>query len=540
MELKRQTPSWLEKAVFYEIYPQTFYDSNNDGIGDIPGITQKLDYIRSLGADAIWLNPCFESPFGDAGYDVSDFYKVAPRYGTNADLKSLFEEARKRGIRVILDLVAGHTSTEHPWFKASCKHERNPYSDWYIWNNSVWAPTPPGYESVRGYAERDATYITNFFHFQPALNYGFAHPDPNYPWQQPVDAPGPQAVRREMKAIMKFWLDMGCSGFRVDMASSLVKGDPDFQEVGRFWQEIRAWFDREYPDACLIAEWSCPAKAVPAGFHIDFYIHFGVNGYTSLFRKPFTFNKGNDPYGASFFDRLGHGNIREFIDEYQKHYDASKAFGFISLPSGNHDIYPRISYQRDLEDLKLVYLFLMTLPGIPFIYYGDEIGMRTIEGLPSKEGGYVRTAVRTPMQWDDSKNAGFSTAPAGQLYLPVDPEADRPTVAGQQDDSQSLLNLVRGLVQLRKQHPALGATGDFEVIYAEAGRYPFVYKRSCGDETLLVVVNPSGHPVEICLDKEGLINQKPETVYGYPNPFARQDNRWMISLPGASGGVYRL
>ena len=133
-------PSWLEKAVFYEIYPQTFYDSNGDGIGDIPGLIQKLDYVQSLGVNAIWLNPCFDSPFGDAGYDIRDYYKVADRYGTNQDLCTFFEEARKRGLRVLLDLVVGHTSIENEWFKQSCKHARNEYSDWFIWTDSVWAP----------------------------------------------------------------------------------------------------------------------------------------------------------------------------------------------------------------------------------------------------------------------------------------------------------------------------------------------------------------------------------------------------------------
>src|SRR5574338_672472 len=158
-----QTPAWLEKAVFYEIYPQTFFDSNDDGIGDIPGIIQKLDYVASTGADAIWLNPCFESPFGDAGYDVTDFYKVAPRYGTNDDLRELFDQARQRGIRVVLDLVAGHTSIDNAWFRESAKHERNPYSDWFVWTNSCWDPgDPPRMVPVRGFSERNAGYIPNF------------------------------------------------------------------------------------------------------------------------------------------------------------------------------------------------------------------------------------------------------------------------------------------------------------------------------------------------------------------------------------------
>src|SRR5512146_2276410 len=223
LQAEFHNPEWLEKAIIYEIYPQSFYDTNGDGIGDLPGVIAKLDYVKSLGANAIWLNPCFESPFGDAGYDISDFYKVAPRYGTNEDLRRLFEEAKKRGIRVVLDLVAGHTSVECEWFKQSARHERNEYSDWYIWTPNLfnWGPAGSRHQFIAGMTERVGGYLPNFFPFQPALNYGFANPDPDQPWQQPVDAPGPRAVRAEMRNIMRFWLELGASGFRVDMALSL-------------------------------------------------------------------------------------------------------------------------------------------------------------------------------------------------------------------------------------------------------------------------------------------------------------------------------
>ena len=279
-------PAWLEEAVFYQIYPQSFYDTNGDGIGDLPGIIQKLDYLAGLGVNALWLNPCFESPFQDAGYDVSDYYKVAARYGTNEDLRRLFVEARKRRIRVLLDLVPGHTSIEHPWFKAACRAERNPYSDWFIWTGSAWEWDVPGYRVISGYAERDASYLTNFFYFQPALNYGFANPDPSRPWQQPVDAPGPRRVREELRNIMRFWIEMGASGFRVDMAGSLVKGDPDYREIKHLWQEMRVWLNREFPEAVLVSEWSNPIVALEAGFHMDFLLPHGTPGWAALFRKP--------------------------------------------------------------------------------------------------------------------------------------------------------------------------------------------------------------------------------------------------------------
>jgi glycosidase len=526
-------PDWLEDAIFYEIYPQTFFDSNGDGIGDLPGILQKLEYLQYLGVNAVWLNPCFESPFRDAGYDVSDFYRVAPRYGTNNDLHRLFGEARRLGIRIFLDLVAGHTSTECSWFKESCKPERNPYSDWYIWTDSVWKWSAPGVQMVVGYAERDANFVTNFFHFQPALNYGFANPDPQHPWQQPVDAPGPQAVRQELKNIMKFWLDLGASGFRVDMAGSLVKNDPGNKETARLWREVRAWLDREYPDAAIVSEWSNPTVAIPAGFHMDFMLPFASRGYQSLFQKPPSQEE------ACFFDPSGGGDIRTFLDEYLPLHRATRGQGFIVIPSGNHDTTPRLGNGRTSRDLELVYLFLMTMPGVPFIHYGDEIGMRSLEGLPSKEGGYGRTGARTPMQWEASPNAGFSTAPADRLYLPVDSAPNRPTVAAQRADDASLLNCVRRLIALRQAHPALCASGAFEPVAAEAGGLPFVYKRQSGEESLLVAINPSGQPRGLRLPGS-LSGQLPETLYGENDVFRNDGSEWILQMPGVSGGVYRV
>ena len=228
-QIKSRLPDWLSTAVFYQIYPQSFYDSNRDGIGDIPGIIKKLDYIYSLGCNAIWINPCFESPFRDAGYYIADYYKVAKRYGTNSDLKHLFKEAKKRSIKICLDLVSGHTSIDHPWFRESCKAETNKYSNRYIWTKSVWESAGDDYRIINGFSERDGNFITNFFWFQPALNYGFARPDPAKPWQLSTSHPDVRTLRREIMNIMRYWLDMGADGFRVDMASSLVKGDNNQQ-----------------------------------------------------------------------------------------------------------------------------------------------------------------------------------------------------------------------------------------------------------------------------------------------------------------------
>jgi len=536
--LKRTLPSWLHKAVFYQIYPQSFYDSNNDGVGDIPGIIEKLDYLETLGVNALWINPCFVSPFQDAGYDVADYYQVAPRYGTNQDLEKLFAEAKQRGMRVLLDLVPGHTSVEHPWFQESQKHKVNPYTDYYIWNNSIWDMPLEDLQVIRGYGERDAGYITNFFWFQPALNYGFTQTDPAYSWMQTVDAPGPNMVREEIKKIMSYWLEKGASGFRVDMAASLVKRDLDKTETARFWRWIRDWLEETYPDVVMVSEWGSPAQAIPAGFHVDFLLGFNNPGWVSLFRK-----RGNgrwrDPYSWSFFDESGHGDIRQFLDEYLYYLEKISDQGYIALITGNHDETPRLANGRSQAMMKLIYLFLLTMPGTPFIYYGDEIGMR-FRDLPSKEGGYTRTGARTPMQWSNEKNAGFSGAAAESLYLPVDPAKNCPTVTEQDADPDSLLNRIRELIRLRQALPALDADAKFEVVYAESGKLPFVYSMTKDKQKLIIALNPSGQRVSIDLPLN-ISDTVPKVIDAPENTeIKRMDSGWHLSLGPVSGAIYRI
>jgi len=477
----KTTPAWLEDAVFYEIYPQSFYDSNGDGIGDINGIAEKLDYIESLGCNAIWLNPCFESPFMDAGYDVSDYYKVAPRYGTNKDLKSLFAKARKKGMKIFLDLVIGHTSIDHPWFKESCKAKRNKYSDWFIWTDCVWN-APSNIRNISGFGERDGNFITNFFWCQPALNFGFAKPDPNCKWQLPVDHPAVKEVREEVWKIMKFWLDMGADGFRVDMAGSLVKNDDGQLETMKFWQAIRKRMDKQYPQAAIVAEWGNPARSIPAGFHMDFLPHFGVPAFAKLF-----LGSKDSP---CFFDKSAKGDVTAFLESYLPLYWSTFGKGCMSLQTANHDM-QRISTGRDRKLVEAGIAFILAMPGVPYIYYGDEIGMKTLK-LDSKEGGYGRTGSRTPMQWSKGANAGFSKASADKLYLPVDSAKDAPDVKSQDSDKASLLNAVRKLVKLRKATPALRASGSFSCLFAEKGEVPFVFLRALDGQRILVAVNPSG------------------------------------------------
>jgi maltose alpha-D-glucosyltransferase/alpha-amylase len=542
--MKRRMPGWLSDAVIYQIYPQSFSDSNGDGIGDLQGVIARLDYIQWLGVKAIWLNPFFASPFNDAGYDITDYYQIAPRYGTLADFQQLCQEAHRGGLKVIFDLVFGHCSWENAWFQASCQEERNPYSDWFIWTNSVWAPAPPGLEIIRGYAPRMGGYLTNFFVSQPAFNFGFAHPDPRYPWQQPVDAPGPQAVRRAMKNVIRYWFEQGADGFRADMALSLVKGDLDGGATAAVWQEIHQWLEAEYPEHVMIAEGGNPAVSIArGGFHIDFCLPWRMPTYNSLFRKT-SGNEGGSPtgvdsYGFSVFDGMGHGNIREFMDEYLRHYYQTRDYGHIAIPEGNHDLPPRIRSGRSEAEVLQVYLFTMTMPGVPFLYYGDEIGMRDQPDLPSREGSHERSSVRTPMQWDDSPNAGFSTAAPEKLYLPIDPHSDRPTVAALQGDPASLLNQTRRLIELHRTQPALRAEAAFELLYAERGRLPLVYQRQAENQRLVIAINPSLQPVSAKLSLPGIATL-PQTIWGQPEALTQIDSGWQIELPPAAGGIYQV
>lgn len=472
-------PNWLKDAVFYEIYPQSFYDSNNDGIGDINGINKKLDYVKNLGCNAIWINPCFDSPFMDAGYDVRDYKKIAPRYGTNEDMIELFKAAHEKGVKILLDLVPGHTSEEHEWFKESSLAKKSEYTNRYIWTNSVW-DAPYDYKFITGRAQRDGNYMINFFSSQPALNYGFKNITED--WQLPYTHPDCIATREALKDIIRFWLDKGCDGFRVDMAASLVKNDSDKKATGEIWRDVRKMLDKDYPQAALISEWGDPEKSLKCGFHCDFYLNMDGNGYSSLLRD-YDKQTGEE---NSFFSSQGKGDIKRFLNEYLKMYNGSKENGYISLITCNHDT-PRLGGRLDEKEIKLAYAFIFTMPGVPFLYYGDEIGMKYIKNMVSKEGGYNRTGTRTPMQWNKGRNAGFSDAPAEKLYLPVDKSEDAPNVEAQESEKDSLFNMVRQVIKLRHENESLRSDEPFEVLYARSKEFPFVYKRG----NFIMAVNPS-------------------------------------------------
>lgn len=479
----KQIPQWLENAIFYQIYPPSFYDSNDDGIGDIKGIIEKLDYIRWLGCNAIWLSPCFKSPFRDGGYDVTDYYRVAPRYGTNHDLVDLFKKAERHGIKVILDLVPCHTSIDHPWFKESCKPTKNKYSDWYIWSNNAFGDDARP-KMIRGYADK-GNYLASYFWTQPALNYGYAHPEES--WQQPVNAPGPQAVKKELKKIIRFWLDKGASGFRVDMAGWLIKNDSDCTAHMAFWKDIRQMIDKDYPDAVLISEWGDSITALKCGFHADLLLPHSDNSILRNFiGNRFLFDCSKDAYYGAL-DGQKQSNLETAVKHYEKVSTVTKNDGFICPTSSSHDV-ARIVDGRCRDSVNLIYTWLMTVRGIPFIYYGDEIGMK-FRLLNSKEGGYQRTGCRTPMQWNNDQNSGFSKADKNNLYLPTESSKTSSTVTNQTNSTRSLLQFVRKLAAIKTENIALSASGQMTTLFCRNNK-GLVYLRQKKNNQIIVALNP--------------------------------------------------
>lgn len=526
-------PAWLESAVFYEIYPQSFCDTNRDGIGDLKGIKDNLDYIASLGATALWINPCFESPFKDAGYDVADYTSIAPRYGSNEDLVKLVKKAHKRGIKVLLDLVPGHTSEEHPWFQKSKLPERNEYTDRYIWTSHAF-DNGAGLPFIGGEAERDATYVLNFFKCQPALNYGFNPEKIDREWQQLPTDRGPMATREAMVEIIRFWLDKGVDGFRVDMADSLVKLDgEEKEETIEVWRDIFSRFRADYPEAAFVSEWGKPWQALAAGFDMDFYLDWRHNGANQLSRD--TEDQLLGPEDKSFFRQSSQVSARGFIGDYLPQYEKSKELGYFSFISGNHDT-PRLAPRLSEDERRLFFTFLLTMPGVPFIYYGDEIGMR-YQKLPTVEGGYHRTGSRTPMQWDaEAKNLGFSAAKAKKLYTPVDASADAPTVAGQEKDPDSLLNFIRKLVDLRKEHTGLQAPGEIIFFNLPDSSRVLAYRRfprpgQAAGAGFVVALNPGTETEILDLGHEG------EIIFAVQDPSISGN---ALTLPPLSGAIIRV
>ncbi len=564
-------PKWLENAVIYQVYPSSYKDSDGNGIGDIQGVISKLDYISSLGVTAIWFNPLFESGWIDGGYDVLDFYKVDPRFGTNNDLVELVQKAHAKGIKVMLDLVAGHTSDKHPWFLQSAQDTNLQYSDYYIWSDRLpddkarkdlekMLKDPNYMQNTTGKwmksdYPRAKYYYKNFYACQPALNYGYANPDPSRPWEQGVDAPGPKAVRQELKNILAFWYSKGVDGFRVDMASSLVKNDRDKREIMRLWREMRAWQDANYPERVLMAEWNDPKYCLAGGFNVD----MNLNSVKSANRRMY-FDTKHQADGGSYFSLNGgapslkdlYGNpwpedkldlettpgqmLKSYYDYITDVFDWTRDWGYFASITGNHDhLRFNTGARNDPSQLKVMMTWIMTMP-LPILYYGDEIGLRSLVDLPNVEGanhnGKERAGGRSPMQWNSEPNAGFSTCAPENIYIPVCPEwtpatsypmylewkaagSKNPTAPGaitvesQEGDPQSLLNWTRALIKLRKENKAFWASSRFEPVFDESRPYPMLFLRTDGLDTYLIALNPTSKKQKATLD---LSSQAPSTV----------------------------
>jgi len=498
-------PEWTRHAVFYEVYPQTFLDTNGDGIGDLAGIIEKLDYIQSTGANALWINPFYLSPMRDAGYDVADYYQVDPRYGSLDDARRLFDEIHKRDMRVILDFVPGHTSIDHAWFKQSAQTKAvAPYRNWYIWTESAWndGGAPWNEKMIHGYSNRDGNFLINFFWNQPALNFGFAEPEADKPWQLPTTHPDVQALWAEMRKVMRFWLEQGADGFRVDMADSLVRNDPNKEEIRRFWREAREELEVDFPQLFLIAE-GHPSNCLDgSGFH-SAYLHWAA-GYQGVFRSGETFNQELGKVKTeAFFSPSGEGDFRPYLETWREQYAKTKDGGVITMPVGNHDL-SRFAVGQSDEFLEMVFAFQCAWPGIPFIYYGDEIGIRQQSSEnPIHEGHYpTRNGARTPMHWNNGKNCGFSDCAPGNLYLPVDPDPQHTTVAAQEGDPHSLLNHVRRLNAIHKAQAAFAADAAIEFLQEGAPGEPLAFVRSCHAGAILAVFAPADKAFEFSFESD--------------------------------------
>ena len=321
--------SWKSDAIFYQIYPTSFMDGNGDGVGDFIGMTEKLDYVKSLGANAVWLNPFYLSPFMDGGYDIQDYYQVDPRFGNMQDFENFVKKAKSLGIKVIIDLVVGHTSNKHEWFKESAKKERNEKSDWFIWTSNWYT----GYKNktLFGLYERDGGFFINYYACQPALNYGwtFEQEDQQGEWQMHYTDKRLEPLRAEIIKIMQFWMAKGIDGFRVDMASHLVKGgdyqtqNPKVVEGIRWlWNKLITPIKNQYPEVFFVAEWDCPRNSVGiCDFDCDFILH-DEPCYNDLFRN----EKGKNLYpelekGDSYFAKAGKGSVKEFIKYSQEVFE---------------------------------------------------------------------------------------------------------------------------------------------------------------------------------------------------------------------------
>jgi alpha-glucosidase len=495
---------WWQTGVLYQIYPRSFHDSNGDGVGDLRGIASKLPYLQRLGVDAIWISPIFPSPMADFGYDVADYAGVDPIFGTLDDFRALLTEAHQRGIRVILDYVPNHSSNEHPWFVESRSSRGNEKRDWYIWRDPAPDGGPPNnWRSVFGGSAWTFDAHTGQYYY-----HAFLKEQPDLNWRHP-------GVREAMFGALRFWLDLGVDGFRIDVIWHLMKDQElrnnppnpephrakspyyellpiyscDQPEIHELIEAMRALAD-EYEDRVLIGEIYLPVEKL-----ITYYGREGGG-----IHLPYNFQLISLPWQAR--------TIAAAIDAYEA---LLPQFAWPNWVLGNHDK-PRIASRAGDAQARVAAMLLLTLRGTPTIYYGDELGMRDVPIPPELEQdpygknvpgrGLGRDPVRTPMQWSDAPHAGFTT---GTPWLPVASDYRSMNVEAEERDPQSMLTLHRRLIELRRATPALHS-GAYASLPAPEGVVAYVRKEA--GALIVVALNFTAAPVTFdlpSLDLHGTI-----------------------------------
>lgn len=477
---------WWRDGIIYQIYPRSYADSNNDGIGDLQGIISKLDYLHNLGVDAIWLSPIFPSPDVDFGYDVADYTDIDPKFGTMQDFDKLVKAAKKHGIHIILDLVLNHTSDQHPWFIESKKSKDNPYHDWYLWHDPKPNGDPPN--------NWQAIFGGPAWEFDPELNQYYYHmfykQQPDLNWRNP-------AVRAAMLDVFRFWLKKGVDGFRLDVFNAYFK-DPDFKDnPSKFG--IRAFDRQQHLNDVSQPEMFPLLKEIRT--ILDSREGTYVVGETFLAKPEQTASYcGKDKLHAAFnFDFAeNRWHPQRFLRSAIKWYGSLSEDSWPNNFLSNHDM-PRTAtrycFGEDDQRAKVAAALLLTIKGTPFLYYGEEIGLRDIPvrrkadikdpiGItfwPLYKG---RDGCRAPMQWNDKINAGFSPT---DPWLPVHANYAERNVEQQSSDPDSLLNFIKQIIQLRKAEPAL-QRGEFIPLVNEP-RHHLAYLRTDGNDRVLVVLN---------------------------------------------------
>ncbi|HEX6699717.1 MAG TPA: maltose alpha-D-glucosyltransferase [Gaiellaceae bacterium] len=511
-------PLWFKRAIFYEIHIRGFFDSNDDGSGDLRGLQDKLDYLQWLGIDCIWLLPIYPSPLRDGGYDIADFNAVNPDYGTVGDFRSLVEAAHQRGIRVIADLVMNHTSSDHPWFQEARSSPDSPKRDWYVWSD-----TKLRYEDARIiFVDTEASnwtwdpdagayYWHRFFHHQPDLNY---------------DNP---EVQDAMLEVLRFWLDLGIDGFRLDAVPYLYEREgticENLPETHEYLRRVRAEIDEHYPDRVLLAEanqW--PADVVPyfgEGDECHMAFHFPVmpRMFMALRReeaKPILEILRNTPpipdsAQWGLFLRNHDELTLEMVTDEERDYMYAE-YAKDPRMKLNLGIRRRLAPLMDngRQEIELLHAIMFSLPGSPVLYYGDEIMMGDNVYLGDRDG------VRTPMQWTGDRNGGFSRADFAQLYAPplMDPVYgfQAVNVEAQLRTPTSLLRWLRRFVSLRKEHPVFGQ-GTYEPLEPSNNKI-FAHLRTYEDDVMLCVHNLARSAQAVELDLSAYEGRTPVEVFG--------------------------